>query len=349
MRVKGQLAGCSGGHSLYHEFEASPDEDTDFCRFSYSPTSTPHIITVTPPTATHEDTVTITGTGFGTDSSLILILFGDVPCLVDTATDVEVMCTLGEGVAGHKQVFLQVRLNCTYIVLVGITKTTLCSVHDERHNLPLEHMQVVGNNGGIALVDDTVDMLQYSVVVESLSPSEGSQAGGTEITISGTGFAPTSSVTVWEPEDSILLDAYKRAVLAQDNGCPEGWETVVTLGAEECDIITSSHMTITCVTPANQNAGTTDVYDIMVTIRCKDGSQVSSHTLGNGFAYSDALTPQITGITPDQGSVYGGNSITITGTEFSENPTSISVMVSHIYLHIYVFTYTLWTYFFTIK
>lgn len=127
MRVKGQLAGCSGGHSLYHKFEASSDEDTDFCRFSYSPTSTPHIFTVTPPTATHGDTVTITGTGFGTDLSLILILFGDVPCLVHTATDVEVTCMLGQGVAGHKKVFLQVRLNCTYIVLVGVKKTTVLS------------------------------------------------------------------------------------------------------------------------------------------------------------------------------------------------------------------------------
>lgn len=203
-------------------------------------------------------------------------------------------------------------------------------MHDERHNLPLEHMQVVGNNGGIALIDDTVDMLQYSVSVESVSPLEGSQAGGTEITISGTGFAPTSSVTVWEPENSILLDAYKRAVLAQDNGCPEGWETIVTLGGEECDIITSDYLTITCITPANQNEGTTD-YEMVVTVRCKDGSQVSSHTLSNGFAYNDGFTPQITGITPAQGSVYGGNSVTITGTEFSEDPTSISVMVSNTY------------------
>lgn len=114
MRVKGQLAGCSGGHPLYHEFEANSDEDTNFCQFSYSPPSTPHIITVTPPTATHGDPMTITGSGFGTDSSVILILFGEVPCVVNTATDVEVTCTLGEGVAGHKQVFLQVSKYCTY-------------------------------------------------------------------------------------------------------------------------------------------------------------------------------------------------------------------------------------------
>ena len=108
MRVKGQLASCSGDHALYHEFDPDLEEDTDFCRFSYSPPSTPHILTVAPPTAESGDTVTITGTGFGHNPSLILVLFGDVACEVTTASDEEVTCVLDEGVAGLKKVFLQV-------------------------------------------------------------------------------------------------------------------------------------------------------------------------------------------------------------------------------------------------
>lgn len=182
-----------------------------------------------------------------------------------------------------------------------------------------------------------MDMLQYSVSLETVLPSEGSQAGGTEITIAGTGFAPMSSVTSstgWEPENSILLDAYKRAVVAHDNGCPESLQTVVRVGVEECDIITADHMTIRCVTPPNPNPGTTDTYDVVVTISCSDGSQISSHTLSNGFSYFNTLTPQITGITPAQGSVYGGNSITITGMDFSEDLNSISVMVSTVFAYV---------------
>lgn len=110
MRVKGQLAGCSGGHALYHEFVGSAEEDTDFCRFSYSPPLTPHILTVAPPTATYGDTMTITGSGFGSDPCVILVLFGDVRCDVESASGGEVVCVLGKGVAGYKQVFLQVRI-----------------------------------------------------------------------------------------------------------------------------------------------------------------------------------------------------------------------------------------------
>ena len=52
--------------------------------------------------------MTITGTGFGDDPSLVLVLIGDVVCVVTSTSSEEVTCELGEGVAGNKQVFLQV-------------------------------------------------------------------------------------------------------------------------------------------------------------------------------------------------------------------------------------------------
>ena len=66
---------------------------------------------MTPPTAGHGDTITITGSGFGHELGLILVLFGDVPCVVMSASGEEVMCDLGEGTAGQKAIYLQV---CTY-------------------------------------------------------------------------------------------------------------------------------------------------------------------------------------------------------------------------------------------
>lgn len=111
MKVKGQLAACSGGYVLYHEHQLNSieDEEIDFCHFTYSPLLTPHVSTITPLTVSYYgDTVIITGSGFGNDSSLILVLFGDVRCLVTSVSNDEVMCELGEGVAGYKEIFLQV-------------------------------------------------------------------------------------------------------------------------------------------------------------------------------------------------------------------------------------------------
>ena len=179
-----------------------------------------------------------------------------------------------------------------------------------------------------------MSQLEYSVVMETVLPVEGSQAGGTEITISGKGFvsrtSPDSNFVEWDPQQPILSDAYERALIAYDNECSEGWENVVMVGVWECDIITADHTTITCTTPANQNPGTTNVYDVTVNVLCKDvGSVALSDTLSNGFTYSVTLTPTITGVTPPEGSVHGGNSLSITGTGFSDDPLKVSVMVRY--------------------
>ena len=54
-----------------------------------------------------------------------------------------------------------------------------------------------------------------------------------EITITGMGFAPAKSDSnsmEWDPGNEILADAYKQALVANDDECSEGWESVVTVG-----------------------------------------------------------------------------------------------------------------------
>ena len=187
---------------------------------------------------------------------------------------------------------------------------------------------MIGGSGGIAVIDDTVVPLEYTVTVDTVTPGEGSQEGGTEITITGTGFAPTSPHSVeWSHENEIVWDAYQRALVANGDGCSGEWRNVVTLGGSECDVISADHMTIKCITPANQNPGATDTYDVTVEVICSDvGSTPASGVATGGFTYSDILTPEVTGVTPDQGSIHGGESITIDGTGFSEE-SSVKVWI----------------------
>ena len=185
-------------------------------------------------------------------------------------------------------------------------------------------MQVVSGSGGIAVIDDTVVPLEYTVTVSDVLPDEGSQNGGTEITITGTGFALTSSDSnEWDPGNEVLLDAYQRALVANGNGCTGEWKNVVRIGVSECDVITADHMTITCITPPNP--GTTDIYDMIFEVVCSD--EISAQAIGDLFTYSDVLTPEVTEVTPNQGSIHGGDSITITGTGFSDDPSQLSVKV----------------------
>ena len=175
--------------------------------------------------------------------------------------------------------------------------------------------------------------LEYTVVIATVLPGEGSQIGGTEITITGVGFASVMSDSdsmEWNLGNEILADAYERALVANDNECSDGWENVVMVGGWECDVITANHMTITCITPANQNFGIINVYNVTVHVQCRDmGSVALFHTVSDGFTYSDALTPAVGIVTPTQGSIYGGTIITITGIGFSTDPSEVTVMVCY--------------------
>jgi plastocyanin len=114
--------------------------------------------------------------------------------------------------------------------------------------------------------------------VASVSPSSGSNAGGTPITISGSNFvSPT-----------------------------------VTIGGLPAVISTVTASTIFASTPAGPfdfaGSASRDV-----TVTNQDGH---SATLTNGFTYT-LPAPSITGISPNGSSPTGGNSVVITGTGFS--------------------------------
>lgn len=124
----------------------------------------------------------------------------------------------------------------------------------------------------------------YVISAASVSPSSGSTAGGQTITISGSGFGNQKE------NASVSLD-----------GSP-------------CDIITISMSRITCTTTAHA-AGS-----VSVEISIDD----SSVTISNAFEYDSSLDIQVTGLSPQQGGVSGGEVITISGSGFM-NMTTVQV------------------------
>ena len=121
----------------------------------------------------------------------------------------------------------------------------------------------------------------------SISPTSGSFGGGSLITITGTGFDTNVDPTV-------------------------------TVCTDECSIESVTDSEITCLAPANSGSGT-ESCDVTVT-------QVSgASVLAGSFTYDDALTPQVTGVSPQRGGTGGGTSITITGTGFAASGNKVMV------------------------
>ena len=116
----------------------------------------------------------------------------------------------------------------------------------------------------------------YDISATSVTPSSGSTAGGREITIYGSGFGSSKA------------------------------SATVSLGGSPCDIISINMSQITCTTSAHA-AGTVSV-DVTI------GD--SSATVPNAFTYDASMNIQVTSVSPLQGSVSGGDLITISGSGF---------------------------------
>jgi|GEM_PF-5467473 len=121
-----------------------------------------------------------------------------------------------------------------------------------------------------------------SVTVSSVSPAQGTTLGGTTVTITGTGFVVVPTVTFG--------------------------------GSAATNVVLTSATTLTAVTPAHA-AGAVDV---VVT----NPSGGESTTVTGGFTYEAPPTPvTVTSVSPNKGTVIGGETVTITGTGFLGVPT----------------------------
>lgn len=116
--------------------------------------------------------------------------------------------------------------------------------------------------------------------ITDVSPSAGPKDGGTEITITGTGFQNQNPGT-----NSVTIDG---------NACTS--------------VVVDSDTQITCDTPAG-TAGST--FDVVLS------NDNGSDTLTNGWSYH--AEPTVTVVNPGSGPEAGGTPITITGTGFQNN------------------------------
>lgn len=270
--VGGQLSACSGGTELYAELETYPGA----CSYIYSPLATPTVFNISPLQAATGDNITIIGSGFSSED--ITVNFEDTPCFVGTWSTDEIVCILGEGIAGTKPLHLN-------------------------------------NLNGSADVDNIT--LQQIISVNSISPPEGSNAGGTVITIIGSGFYPQAG-----------FHGTNLQTICSD------WENIVTIDSSQCDVIISTYTSITCKTPAATTAADSET-DISITVRCISNPTLTTNlVIINGFTFSSQQTPTVASVDPSEGSSAGGDTITIYGNHFSSIKEKVVVTVSHIYRHI---------------
>uniref|UniRef100_A0A8C2XFR8 PKHD1 like 1, tandem duplicate 2 n=1 Tax=Cyclopterus lumpus TaxID=8103 RepID=A0A8C2XFR8_CYCLU len=126
--------------------------------FTYSAAHTPAISSISPSSGPSGATVTLTGSGFGSDSQLVSVTINDVLCAVSTVSDTQVQCTAGDNPGGAYPVAL--------------------------------HHQVKGH------AQSDVEFT-YELTLSSVRPNQGSYGGGALLSVQGSGFDPhNATVTI---------------------------------------------------------------------------------------------------------------------------------------------------------
>jgi hypothetical protein len=139
--------------------------------------------------------------------------------------------------------------------------------------------------------------IEAPAVVSSITPNFGPKAGGTNVTITGTGFQPTSTVR------------FGAAGLATN-----------------VDVVSPTEITATSPPDAGISVNT----PVVVQVSNQFGVGSTTPTAGNTFTYEVPPTiAAVNGIVPNTGPVAGGTPVTITGTNFNPGDTSTAVTLTN--------------------
>ena len=221
------IPGCNSSH----EAQSSNSDRFDF---TYSECSTPKVSSVTPSQGTSDTIITVQGHGFSSEPCHNRVTFSSHECEVISSNDTAIICVLSTAeypIAGEA-------LHVTVKVL----------------------------NRGYAFVradaGGTTDFVLKPSVI-AVSPSSGSQAGGTLVTITGDGFSDTIS------------------------------DNVVQIGSTECDVVNSTFDTIVCKTRASVE----QAVEVVITVRDKESECVADST-DCDYTFALDRTPVVTLVSP---------------------------------------------------
>ena len=215
------------------------------CTFKYSAAATPVISGLDVTTGPAGTTVVISGTGFGTNSSTTTVLFGSKPASVSS---------------------------------VSATQVTVIVPNQEANDYSISlTFDEIGTASGDFTFSQTVE-------VTNVTPTTGSQTG-TDVTITGTGFAS---------------------------------QAVVTFGSVACQVSSATAAEIRCRLTGSS----------LTTVQLLTITQVKTYTCTNnslcGFTFSAGLTPSISSAT------VSGTTVTVTGSGLSTTMSDIRMTVGKV-------------------
>ena len=216
----------------------------------------PIIQSVSRNNVTVSDPITITGTGFSETECENRVFIGETECLITSSSTTELVCQLGAN-----------------------------SRIEPYSNHPV---QVSVKNFGFALKQSAEFTVQFLPIISSVTPSSGSTAGGTLITINGNGFVPDRTL-----------------ILIGSNSYHSG-----TPGT----IINNENIELRTLAESDVNR-MIKVYINNMLVKSEEFN----------FLFDEADTPKLVDVSPT--AVNGSSLMTLSGRFLTSDPTKVSVQI----------------------
>ena len=295
--VNGIGSRCGSGASRYQRMSAGLNAD-EACTFAFSPAATPVMVGTTP---AHGTT--------GTDVQLRFSLpqWQNASTSVDaTVVDVAVGRTACTVLAGTIKWGAPTSLSCTLQYCTG-------------GNWPI-HLRIP-RFGYSSLVDannsNRTWTFQCDVRVDSIVPAAGSRAGGTVVTVYGSGFSTILA------ENTVMLGG------APNVPSPCTVLRVEAMGTRLVCRTTAAAPSVALLSSDGGGAGVVDVEVTVAPIENVEGRAVSpvTTTKKNAFDYSWYRTPTVIHMTPVVGSAGGGTTIVFNGSGFGSGVGNNTIMI----------------------
>ncbi|GFS10808.1 polycystic kidney and hepatic disease-like 1 [Elysia marginata] len=299
------------------------------CKFITSDDKTPTVSDITPVTTNAATTsFTITGTGFGTDNSLVTVLLSNETCtLTAPVTDTSITCSAGRLPVGANDVKVYVdgkgRASTTETVaseaVASISQPSASSTHGGAA------LVITGN--GFVNGDTTVDVAGSPCEINSTTFDQvictlpAKAAGSASVTVTSNGesysalslsYSATATPTVSGTNPTNGRSGDQITVQGNYFTSPAGSDPVVTIGGVAARVTAHTTTTITCI------AGTqaTGEFNVLVFVE-----QL-------GFSNNDTMFTYEIGsfsVSPSTGTTNGGQTITLTGSGFLESESAVTV------------------------
>ncbi|KAA0710209.1 Fibrocystin-L Polycystic kidney and hepatic disease 1-like protein 1 [Triplophysa tibetana] len=306
------------------------------CSFTWSESKTPTVTRVSPTEGSSGLATVVNITGSGFDGSSVTVKTGEVECSVQEVTSSYITCEVGPASAGIRPMSLS-------FSGLGIARYQNDSSFNFTHLLGVTSIYpTIGSEAGGAIL--TVSGYGFSIDTSVTIGSQQCNVIEAEFThlrcIVPAGSSGEQTVTVTMGEitaTSTESFTYDNTLMATITAVSPHTTTVfgfriltiigtnfkelvngssVLVGETECKLLKWTNENITCMLPKLAPA----VYDIRVRVGNRGFAKNSA-----GVNTTIEFVLKVTGFSPPMGSLYGGTTITISGSGFSSVPSENNV------------------------